>query len=63
MKTRIREHACQGHAMCAITCPDVFHTDAETGHAFVIGEHVPPNLEDDVRAARDSCPEEAIEIY
>jgi ferredoxin len=63
MKTRVDETACQGHAMCALACPEVFHTDDETGHAFVISESVAPEHEASVVIARGSCPEEAIKIF
>ena len=63
MRVRVNDEKCQGHAMCAIACPDVFSTNEDTGHAQVVGESVPAALEDDVRAAQDSCPEEAIEVH
>ena len=63
MRVRVHEDKCQGHAMCAIACPDVFFTDEDTGHAQVVSEAVPAALEEDVRVAQDSCPEEAIQVY
>jgi len=63
MRVQIHQDKCQGHAMCAIACPDVFLVDEDTGRARVVSEAVPEALEDDVRVARDSCPEEAIHIY
>lgn len=63
MRVRVHEEKCRGHAMCAIACPDVFSTDEDTGHAYVVSEVVPAALEDDVLVAQDSCPEEAIETY
>jgi ferredoxin len=63
MRVRVREEKCQGHAMCAIACPDVFSADEDTGHAHVLSEVVPAALENEALVARDSCPEEAIEIY
>jgi ferredoxin len=63
MRVVVNENACQGHAMCAMACPEVFHTDDETGHAFVLSEIVQPEHEANVKVAHDSCPEEAIEIF
>ena len=63
MRVRVHEGKCQGHAMCAIACPDVFFTDEDTGHANVASDVVPAGLEDDVLVAQDSCPEEAIQVY
>ena len=63
MKTRVLTETCQGHAMCALVCPDVFETDELTGHAHVRHEDVPPGLENHVQDAKASCPEGAIEIY
>jgi ferredoxin len=62
MKTRVKDDVCQGHAMCAVACPEVFRTDGDTGHAYVDSELVAPEHEEMVLAARDSCPEEAIEV-
>lgn len=49
--------------MCALTCPEVFQTNEDTGHAFVVSEFVAPEVESRVLIARDSCPEEAIEVF
>jgi ferredoxin len=62
MRVAVNDSACQGHAMCALACPEVFQTDDVTGHAFVLTDTVKPEHEADVLVARDSCPEEAIEI-
>jgi ferredoxin len=63
MRVRIKEDSCQGHAMCALTCPEVFQTNEDTGHAFVVSEFVAPEVESRVLIARASCPEEAIEVF
>ena len=62
MRVRIIKHLCQGHAMCVITCPEVFKSNDEDGHGVVIAEDVPRALEAKVQAALKSCPEQAIEI-
>jgi ferredoxin len=60
MKVRIDASLCQGHAMCALACPQLFRLSDEDGHAWVEDETVPPELEDAVRRAVLSCPEGAI---
>lgn len=63
MKVRIIEDRCQGHAMCALYCPQVFALNDEDGHGYVLDENVPAELEEPVRMVVKSCPEEAIEIF
>jgi ferredoxin len=48
--------------MCILACPDWFILDDITGHARVVDETVPPQFEDAVAKASQSCPEGAIEI-
>jgi ferredoxin len=60
MKVRIDADLCQGHAMCALACPQVFQLSDEDGHAYVEDENVPAGLEDAVGQAVRSCPEGAI---
>jgi len=62
MKVRIKDHVCQGHALCRMACPEVFFSKEEDGHAYVESELVPAGLEEKVYLAQESCPEDAIEI-
>jgi ferredoxin len=62
MKVKVTDSVCQGHAMCILACPDWFILDDITGHARVVDETVPPQFEDAVAKASQSCPEGAIEI-
>ena len=62
MKVRIIEDRCQGHAMCALYCPRVFALNDEDGHAYVLDENVPEDLQQHVLMAQRSCPEDAIDI-
>jgi len=41
MKVRIKDDICQGHALCFITCPEVFHLNDDDGHAYVKSNQVP----------------------
>jgi len=60
MKVRIDPHLCQGHAMCALACPQLFGLSDEDGHGYVKDENVPPEFEQAVARAVQSCPEGAI---
>lgn len=62
MRVRILADRCRGHTMCVLACPSVFTIDEDTGLASVSNENVPHELEEDIRQAQRSCPEEAIEI-
>jgi ferredoxin len=61
MKVRIDASACQGHGLCVMACPEVFHFDDE-GHSFVESEDVPPGVEAAVKRAERQCPERAVHV-
>lgn len=61
MKVRILEERCVGHGMCKLACPEIFELSDEDGHAFVLMETVPAELEEAVDIAVRGCPEQAIE--
>jgi ferredoxin len=42
--------------------PDSFVLDDIEGHSSAVSEHVPPDQEDAVQEAAQSCPEQAIMI-
>ena len=56
-----REH-CQGHTMCAMTAPELFHLDDEDGHAYIESPDVPADLRDKARQGASACPERAITV-
>lgn len=62
MQVRIDPDICQGHTLCALAAPEVFHLNEEDGHAFVVSAEVPPGQEELVRKAVATCPEGAISI-
>ncbi|MGK5115718.1 ferredoxin [Geodermatophilus sp. CPCC 205506] len=45
-----------------MSAPDVFELDESDGHAIVMVDPVPPELEADAQLAADSCPERAITV-
>jgi ferredoxin len=60
MKVRVDPDLCQGHTLCTIAASEVFELDDEEGHAHPVSPDVPKSLEDAVRAAAATCPEQAI---
>jgi ferredoxin len=62
VRARVDPSRCRGHALCFATAPTIFHWDAEHDRAVSDDAIVPPELEQDVVAACDGCPERAISI-
>jgi ferredoxin len=62
VKVSVDGTRCQGHTLCAMIAPDSFVLDDVDGHASPVSEIVPPDQEDAVREAAQSCPEQAIVI-
>ncbi|MCK0090785.1 ferredoxin [Rhodococcus sp. HNM0563] len=62
MKVRVDPDRCQGHTLCAMAAPDVFELSDIDGHATAIDSEIPADLEENVREAVRSCPEQAITI-
>ena len=62
MKVRVDGERCVGHGMCFLAAPNVFQLSDEDGHAYVSSEDVPPDLNEAVRQAERSCPEQAIVV-
>ena len=58
MKVKVDRDVCTGCELCVDSCPDVFEMDDDLSRAKV--ETVPEELEDDVKAAAEDCPVEAI---
>jgi ferredoxin len=48
--------------MCKLACPEVFSLSDIDGHAYILQERVPRELEAAVYQAERSCPEGAIEV-
>ena len=63
MKVRVKSDRCVGHGMCHLAAPEIFALSDEDGHAVVLQCDVPVDLEEAVRQAERSCPEEAVEVY
>ena len=61
MRVTVDADRCEGHARCWAVCPEVFDLDDE-GHAVVLVDEVPPEIEGKARDAVRNCPERAIEL-
>lgn len=63
MKVHVDSDRCQGHTLCSMIAPDAFELDDVDGHSTAtISGDVPADLQDKVREAARSCPEQAIII-
>ncbi len=60
MKVKIDESVCTGCGLCVDICPEVFEMGETVSK--VKNENVPPELEEKVKEAAESCPVEAIII-
>ena len=60
MKVRINDLRCVGHGMCCLAAPELFQLSDEDGHAYVLLQKVPNELDEAVLHAQRGCPEQAI---
>ena len=60
MKVWVDPERCQGHTLCSMIAPECFQLSDIDGSSSAIDEVVPPDREDQVREAAQSCPEQAI---
>ena len=63
MKVRVDPDKCQGHTLCAMAAPEAFKLSDFDGHATAVFEIVPAELEQAVRDAAATCPEQAIILF
>jgi ferredoxin len=61
MKVEVDDDRCRGHGVCWSICPEVFEL-TDDGYAVALLPDVPPEHEDGVRDAYESCPERAITV-
>jgi ferredoxin len=62
MKVQVDADKCQGHTLCAMAAPEAFELSEFDGHSTARFETVPPPMEQAVRDAAATCPEQAIVI-
>ena len=63
MRVVVNAEVCQGHTLCNMVAPDIFHLREEDGHAVVVvvGE-LTAEQEPLARKAELGCPERAISL-
>jgi ferredoxin len=61
MRVKVDRKLCNGDQVCTALCPEVFTIDNE-GIVEVQVDEVPEELEVDVTAAVESCPEQCLSI-
>lgn len=62
MRVVVNPDICQGHTLCNMVAPDIFHLREEDGHAVVVVEELTAEQEPLARKAELGCPERAITI-
>jgi ferredoxin len=62
MRVSVDENLCQGHTLCNMTAPDVFHLREEDGHSYVAVTEFTPEVMAAARRAAQTCPEQAIVV-
>lgn len=63
MREQVNAEKGQRHTSYAMKLPNFSELSCEEGHSSARKDIVPEGLEDAVRAAMESCPEEASEIW
>lgn len=62
MRVTVDRTRCQGHALCAMSAPELFDLDDVESHAFVLADPVPDRLAGAARSAAEGCPEQAVAV-
>jgi ferredoxin len=62
MRVRVDENLCQGHTLCNMAAPDVFHLRDDDGHAYVAVTEFTPAVIAAAKRAALTCPEQAIVV-
>jgi ferredoxin len=60
MNVEVDAELCQGHTLCSMAAPDVFHLRDEDGHAYVAVTEFTPEIIAAAKRAASTCPEQAI---
>jgi ferredoxin len=58
----VNPELCQGHTLCNMAAPDIFHLRDEDGHAYVVVEELTAEQVPLARQAELGCPERAITV-
>jgi len=58
----VNAELCQGHTLCNMVAPDIFHLREEDGHAYVVVNELTAEQEPLAHKAELGCPERAITV-
>jgi ferredoxin len=58
----VNADVCQGHTLCNMVAPDIFHLREEDGHSYVVVDELTAAQEPLARKAELGCPERAITV-
>jgi ferredoxin len=62
MRVQVDPEKCQGHTLCAMRAPEAFVLSDFDGHSSARFDEVPPEMQEAVRDAAATCPEQAIVV-
>ncbi len=62
MNVSVDPDLCQGHTLCNMAAPEVFHLRDEDGHAYVAVTEFTPEIIAAAKRAAATCPEQAITV-
>ena len=62
MRVVVNPDLCQGHTLCNMVAPDIFHLREEDGHAVVAVAELTAEQEPLAHKAALGCPERAITV-
>ncbi len=62
MRVYVDPDLCQGHTLCNMAAPNVFHLREEDGHAYVAATEFDAEVLSAAKRAAATCPEQAIVV-
>jgi ferredoxin len=62
MHVYVDENICQGHTLCNMVAPEIFHLSEIDGHAFVVVTELTADQQELALKAASTCPERAIVV-
>jgi ferredoxin len=62
VRVTVDPELCQGHTLCNMVAPDIFHLRDEDGHSYVVVDELTPEQEALAHKAAVGCPERAITV-
>lgn len=62
LRVSVDPDLCQGHTLCNMVAPDIFHLRDDDGHSFVVVDELTAEQEVLAVKAATGCPERAITV-